>query len=162
MPSRAWLAPAALAIALLSLGANAYLLAQLRDPERWAAPALRRWAEGFDPGDAAIRYTVRIPAGTPLRLDIPVDERFSIAVDTVIPINTRVRVPIRTPFGAQSVVLPIRADVPLRTRLPLQVRHTFRLRTRTQQEIAVPLQIQLDELPLQELLERAAAPPASP
>ena len=33
--------------------------------------------------EATLRHTVRIPAGTPLRLDIPVDETFRIRVDTV-------------------------------------------------------------------------------
>jgi hypothetical protein len=141
-----WVAPAALAIALLSLAGNAVLLWQLRHPERWAAPAAARMLERWLGADTTLRHTVRIPAGTPLRVDIPVNERFAIRVDTVIPINTTVRVPLRGPLGTYNVTLPIRARVPLRTSLPLHVRHTFQLRTRTREEIAIPIQIRLGEL----------------
>lgn len=143
---RRWIAPAALAVALVSLAGNAYLLWQLRHPERWAVPAASRLVEAWVGPGATFRDTVRIPAGTPLRLDVPVDERFSIRVDTVLPLNTTVRVPLRGPFGTYDVSLPIRADVPLRTTLPLQVRHTFRLRTRTPEPIEIPVEIHLGDL----------------
>lgn len=143
---RRWLAPAALALALLSLGANAYLLWRLRSPERWAAPAAARLLETWLGPEATLRHTVRIPAGTPLRLDIPVDERIAIRVDTVIPINTTVRVPLRGPLGVYNVDLPIRTNVPVRTVLPLQIRHTFDLNTRTTREIEIPIELRLREL----------------
>ncbi len=143
---RRWIAPAALGVALLSLSANGYLLWQLRTPERWAAPAAARVLERrLGPG-ATFRHTVRIPTGTPLSLDIPLDESFSIRVDTVIPINTTVQVPLRGPLGVYNVNLPIRADVPVRTSLPLRIRHTFHLRTRTSREIAIPVEIRAGEI----------------
>jgi len=143
---RRGVAPAALAVALLSLAANGYLLWQLRHPERWAAPAAARMLEEWLGPGGTFRHTVRIPAGTPLRLDIPLDESFSIRVDTVIPINTTVRVPLRGPLGVYNVHLPIRASVPVRTTLPLRIRHTFELNTRTSQEIAIPIEIRVGEL----------------
>lgn len=143
---RRWVAPAALGVALLSLAANAVLLWQLRHPERWAAPAAARVLERWLDADTTFRHVVRIPAGTPLRLDIPVNERFAIRVDTVIPVNTTVRVPLRGPLGTYNVTLPIRARVPLRTSVPLQVRHTFQLRTRTREEIAIPIEVKLGEV----------------
>lgn len=141
-----WAAPAALVLALASLALNAYLFAQLRRPERWALPAVERALRPLTGDDGVVSYVVRIPAGTPLELDIPVDERFSIAVDTVIPINTTVRIPLDTPLGRRSVNVPVRAALPLRTSLPLHVRHTFRLRTRTTREIEVPIRIRLGDL----------------
>lgn len=143
---RRWLAPAALGVALLSLAGNAYLLWQLRNPERWVAPAAARLLDGWLGPEATFRHTVRIPAGTPLRLDIPIDETFRIRVDTVIPINTTVRVPLRGPLGVYNVDLPIRTNVPLRTTLPLRIRHTFDLSTRTSSEIAIPIEIRLGEV----------------
>ncbi|MBW3628369.1 MAG: hypothetical protein KY464_03645 [Gemmatimonadetes bacterium] len=140
---RPWLAPAALGVALLSLLLNVGLLWQITHPERWIAPAVER-ATGIGIGaDGVLRYDVTIPAGTPLNLDIPVSERFAVRVDTVLPINTRVRVPFNTPFGNSSVMVPIRADVPLRTALPLNIQHTFRLRTRTTVPISVPIQLKV-------------------
>jgi hypothetical protein len=139
-------APAALGVALLSLALNLYLIRQIRSPERWIDLAAGALAERLGGEGGVLRYTVRVPPGTPLALDIPVDERFTIRVDTVIPVNTRVRVPFDTPLGRRSISVPLRANVPLRTRLPLQLRHTFELRTRTTQEIAIPLEIRLDEL----------------
>jgi hypothetical protein len=88
-----------------------------------------------------LHYDVRIPAGTPLALDLPVDERFDVAVDTVIPLNTTVRVPIHGPLGVANVKVPIRATVPLHTTLPLRIHHTFHLRTKTTQPIVVPLRL---------------------
>lgn len=155
---RGWVAPVALGVALLSLALNLYLVDRLRRPERWAVPAAARALEGVLASDATVRYTVRLPAGTPLELDIPVNERFSIQLDTVIPIRTTVRVPIRTPVGTYGASVPIRANVPLRGVLPLHVRHTFELRTRTSQELAIPLEIRLRDLQLEELLESAGAP----
>lgn len=109
---RRLLAPAALALACVSLALNLYLLAQLQSPERWALPAVERALGPLLGDDGVVTYTVSIPAGTPLSLDIPVSERFSIAVDTVIPINTTVRVPFDTPVGRRAVTLPIRARHP--------------------------------------------------
>lgn len=141
-----FVAPAALAVALISIALNLYLLRQLAQPERWARPAIERALAPLAGDDGTITHTVTIPAGTPLNLDVPVSERFSIAVDTVIPINTTVRVPFDTPLGRRSVTLPIRTDVPLRTTLPLDIRHTFRLRTQTARDIDIPVEIRLGDL----------------
>ncbi|CAN5894114.1 hypothetical protein BH23GEM7_BH23GEM7_17670 [soil metagenome] len=146
------MAAAALAVALLSLAGNFYLLRQLQRPERWARPALQRLAEQITAEDARIRYEVRLPPGTPLQLDIPVNERFVVQVDTMIPIDTNVRLPIRSPLGNYSVNVPVQANVPLRGALPLQIRHTFQLRTQTSSEIVIPLEIRLRDLPLDSLL----------
>lgn len=141
--SRPWLAPLALGVAALSLTLNLVLLWQLQHPERWIGPVIERVTGVGLGADGVLRYRVSIPAGTPLALDIPVDERFAVRADTVIPINTQVRVPMNTPFGTYSVNVPIRANVPVRTALPLHVRHTFRLRTRTTQEIGVPVELRV-------------------
>ena len=142
--NRPWLAPTALAVALLSLLLNVGLLLQLRRPERWLAPVVERVTGVGVDADGILRYEVTIPSGTPLSLDIPVNERFSVRVDTILPINTRVRVPLNSPLGNYSVVVPIRANVPLRTQLPLTMRHTFQLRTRTTEPIRVPIQLRVN------------------
>ena len=140
------LAPAALAVALLSLLLNGILLYQLRHPERLLEPVIADLTRDLVDENGMISYDVKIPAGTPLSLDIPIDERFSVAVDTVIPLNTTVRVPIRGPLGVARVAVPIRANIPLRTRLPLHIRHTFGLRTRTTEPITIPIRLRLEDL----------------
>ena len=151
-PQRArWLAPAALGVALLSLALNGVLLYLVRNPERMLAPALNRVLDRLERQDATLKYQVRIPAGTPVHFDIPVDERYTIRLNTTLPINTEVNLPINTPFGSRTVQVPVRANIPIRTNVPIHLRDTFRLRTSTEAEIVVPLEIPVRDLPLDAL-----------
>jgi hypothetical protein len=146
-----WMAPAALAVALCSLALNAVLLHRLREPERLAAPALDRVIQRIQEGDAVFRYDVRIPAGTPLHFDVPIDQRYDVRVNTTLPVNTTIQLPVNTPFGSRTVEVPVRANIPIRTNLPVHLRDTFRLRTETHAEMVFPLEIPLRDLPLAEL-----------
>ena len=151
-PSRArWIAPAALAVAVLSLALNGVLLWMVRHPERLLAPSLGRVIERLKQQDATLRYTVRIPAGTPVHFDIPVNQRYDVRVNTSLPIDTNFNLPVNTPFGSRNVRVPVRANIPIRTTLPVHLRDTFRLRTQTQAEIVVPLEIPIRDLPLDAL-----------
>jgi hypothetical protein len=77
-----WIAPAALAVACVSLLMNATLLWRLRSPERLAAPAVERVLRRLATSDAVIHYRVRIPAGTPLHFDVPVDQTYRLQLRT--------------------------------------------------------------------------------
>jgi hypothetical protein len=156
IPAR-WIAPAALSLALLSLALNAALLWTLRRPERLAAPALDRVIERLREEEAAFRYDVKIPAGTPVHFDIPIDQRYQVRLNTTLPVNTTIELPVSTPFGTRTFNVPVRADIPIRTTLPLHLRDTFRLRTETRAEMVVPLEVPLADLPL-EALRRALDP----
>lgn len=157
MSSARWIAPAALAAALASLLLNVVLWRQLREPERTAGPALERVLRRMAAEDVRLRYEVRLPAGTPVHLDVPVDEQWRVRVNTRLPIDTRVQLPVRTPVGSWDVAVPVRADVPIRTDLPVRVRDTFRLRARTQAEIVAPMEVRVRDLPL-DALHRALNP----
>jgi hypothetical protein len=146
-----WIAPVALLLAAVSLGANGVLLWKLRRPERLVAPALDRVAAGLSQSNEAIRYTVRIPAGTPVSFDVPIDQRYVVKLRTTLPINTDVRVPFNTPFGNRVVSVPVRSTVPIRQDIPVHLVDTFHLRTRTNTEFVVPLEIKLKDLPLDAL-----------
>ena len=146
-----WIAPLALLLAAVSLGINGVLLWKLRNPEQLMAPTLDRVAAGLSKSDAAIKYTVRIPAGTPVSFDVPIDQRYVVKLRTTLPINTDVRVPINTPFGNRVVSVPVRSTVPIRQDIPVHLVDTFRLRTRTNAEFVVPLEIKLKDLPLDAL-----------
>lgn len=146
-----WLAPAALAVALLSLALNGVLLWTLRNPERMLAPALGRVVDRLKEQGGSIKYTVRIPAGTPVHFDVPINQRYDVRVNTTLPINTTFTLPVNTPFGNRNVRVPVRADIPIRTSLPVHLRDTFRLRTQTEAEIVVPLEIPIRDLPLDAL-----------
>ena len=156
-PRRSWIAPAALAVALVSLAANAALLWKVRQPERLVAPALGRVLRRLAEQDARLRYEVRLPAGTPLHFDIPIDESYEVRLNTTLPINTTVTLPVRSPLGSYDVRVPVRADVPIHTVLPVRLRDTFRLRTETQAEIVVPLQVRVRDLPL-DAIEKSLNP----
>lgn len=142
---------AAMLLAVLALGANLYLLWRLRDAESRAVGTALRALDRLAAEDVRVRYQVRLPGGTPLRLDIPVDERLRVNLNTQLPIDTRVQVPFESPFGTHRVVIPIKTTVPIRTEVPLHIRHVFRLRTQTQDEIVVPLEVRIRDLPLDEL-----------
>lgn len=146
-----WIAPLALLLAAVSLGANGVLLYQLRSPERLMAPALDRVAARLSRSDAKIKYTVRIPAGTPVSIDVPIDQRYVVKLRTSLPINTDVRVPFNTPFGNRVISVPVRSTVPIRQDVPVHLMDTFHLRTRTNTEFVVPLEIGLKDLPLDAL-----------
>jgi hypothetical protein len=149
--NRSWIAPLALLLAAVSLGANGVLLWKLRRPERLLAPALDRVSAGLAASDASIHYTVRIPTGTPVSFDVPVDETYVVKLRTTLPINTDVRLPFSTPFGNRTVTVPVRTTIPLRQDIPVRLVDTFHLRTRTQAEYVVPLEIKLKDLPLDAL-----------
>jgi hypothetical protein len=151
-----WIAPLALLLAAISLGMNAVLLHKLRRPERLMAPALDRVAAGLARSDASIKYTVRIPAGTPVSFDVPIDQRYVVKLRTSLPINTTVRVPFNTPFGNRVVSVPVRSNVPIRQDVPVHLQDTFHLRTRTNTEFVVPLEIELKDLPLDALRQSLA------
>lgn len=144
-------------MAVLSLALNAYLVTRLRNPERVAAPVVMRMLDRLAAEDARVRYEVRIPAGTPLRFDIPLDERLNVKLNTQLPIDTRVRVPVRSPVGSYTLNIPIKTTVPIRTDVPLHIRHTLRLRTNTQTELVAPLEIRIRDLPL-DALRRSLEP----
>lgn len=146
-----YIAPLALLLAAVSLGANGVLLWKLRRPERLVAPALERVAAGLSNSGEAIKYTVRIPAGTPVSFDIPIDQRYIIKLRTSVPINTDVRMPFNTPFGNRVISVPVRTTIPLRQDIPVHLVDTFHLRTQTNAEYVVPLEIKLKDLPLDAL-----------
>lgn len=151
------MAPAALLLAAVSLALNGVLLYRLRHPERMLAPALDRVATRLHASDAAIKYTVRIPAGTPVSFDIPIDQRYVVHLRTSLPINTDVRVPFNTPFGNRVISVPVRSNVPLRQDIPVHLVDTFHLRTQTNAAYVVPLEIKLKDLPM-DALRQALAP----
>ena len=152
-----WIAPAALAIACASLALNATLLWRLRSPERLAGPAAERVLRRLAASDAVIRYRVRVPAGTPLHFDVPVDETYQLHLRTRLPIDTRIQVPFNSPLGSHNVAIPIRASVPINADLPVRLRDTFRLRTATRAEYVIPLELPVRDLPL-DALSRALEP----
>jgi hypothetical protein len=135
-----WLAGLALFAALLSLLLNLHLLAKLREAERAVAPLLPL-IESLADSDGPLRPEIRIPSGTPIDLDIPIDERVTIRVDTLLSIDARVVLPLRSPLGNYDVPVPVRGTLPLRGDVPVHLRHTFQLRTRTNAPILIPLEI---------------------
>jgi hypothetical protein len=151
------MAPAALVLSIAALATSAALLWRLREPARMAAPALDRAIARLEAGDAVLRYQVRIPAGTPVHFDVPIDQRYQVRLNTTLPVNTTVRVPLQTPLGTHTVEVPLRANLPIRTDLPVHLRDTFRLRTETRAEMVVPLEIPLRDLPW-DALRRALDP----
>lgn len=146
-----WIAPLALLLAAVSLGANGVLLWKLRRPERLMAPAVERVAAGLASSNEAIKYTVRIPAGTPVSFDVPIDQRYIIKLRTSLPIDTDVRMPFNTPFGNRVISVPVKTTIPLRQDIPVHLVDTFHLRTQTNAEYVVPLEIKLKDLPLDAL-----------
>ena len=143
-----WLAAAALGVAALSLALNLFLLWRLRGAEARALGTAREVVDRLAAEDATLRYQIRIPASTPVRMDIPVDERLRVKLNTRLPIDTQVRVPLRGPFGTYNVSVPIKTVIPIQTDVPLHVQHTFRLRTRTEDDLVIPMEIRVRDLPL--------------
>jgi hypothetical protein len=149
---RRWLAPAALVLALVSLASNVVLLRELRSPGRLLAPVVERSFQRMVERDVTLKVEVRVPAGTPLHMDIPVDQHYRVRLHTTLPVNTTIQLPVATPFGTRTFDVPVRTSIPIRTDLPVHLRDTFRLRSETRAEIVLPVQVPLRELPLDEVL----------
>ena len=143
-----WIAATALGVAVLSLALNLFLVWRLQQAETGARGAARALVDRLAAEDARIRYQIRIPAHTPVRMDIPVDERVRVKLNTRLPIDTQVRVPLRSPLGTYNVDVPIRTVIPIQTDVPLHIQHTFRLRTRTEDDLVIPMEIRVRDLPL--------------
>jgi hypothetical protein len=141
------MARAALGVAVVSLALNGWLLYRLSRPERLLMPMLDRAAARLAQGDESLKYRIRIPAGTPVHFDVPIDQTYRLKVDTHLPIDTRVSLPIRTPVGSWNVAVPLKTDLPIHLNLPVHVRDTFRLRTSTRTELTIPLEVRLRDLP---------------
>jgi hypothetical protein len=143
-----WMARAALGVAAVSLALNGWLLYRLGRPERLLAPMISRAAEKLAQGDETLKYRIRIPVGTPVHFDVPIDQTYRLKVDTHLPIDTRLILPVRTPVGSWNVGVPLRTDLPIHLDMPVRVRDTFRLRTATQTELTIPLEVRLRDFPL--------------
>jgi hypothetical protein len=137
---RSWLAIGAMAIATLSIILNLVVISRLREAESMLTPVLP-YLEEMVSTDGVLRSEVRIPSGTPINLDIPIDEQFSVSVDTILPINTRITVPLRSALGNYDIPVPIRANVPIRAVLPIRVRHVFQLRSSTPEDLVIPIEV---------------------
>jgi hypothetical protein len=147
----------AIVVALASLAINLFLVLRLRQVEARAAQAVARF-QTIAGDDTRLRFPVRIPAGSPIRFDAPIDERVVISIDTVLPIRTRAVLPLRSPLGNYDIRVPVVADVPLRLRTPLHIRHTVRIDARTSGEIVIPLELRLADLPVDSLLRLLSTP----
>lgn len=147
-PVARWVAPLALGAAALSLLLNVLLLWMFASPERWFAPTLLRTLDRLDAEDARLRFSVTVPAGTPLNADVPLDERLQVSINARLPIDTRVNLPIHSPLGNYNVAVPIRTSIPIRTQLPVHIQHTVRLRTSTRQGLLLPIEVPVRDLPL--------------
>jgi hypothetical protein len=95
---------------------------------------------------------VRIPAGTPIRLSVPIDERVHVRIDTVVPIRTRAVLPLRSPLGNYDIRVPVHADVPVNLWAPIHIRHTVRIQAQTPEELIFPIEFRVQDLPLDSLL----------
>jgi hypothetical protein len=144
-------ARAALAVAAVSIALNGWLLYRVTHAQAAILPAADRALQRMAAEDVKIRYRIRLPAGTPVHFDVPIDKQYTVHLDTQLPIDTKVTLPIRSPLGRWDIAVPVKANVPIRTDLPVHLKDTFRLRTQTQTELVIPLELRVRDLPLDAL-----------
>lgn len=128
---RAPFATVLLGIALALSAANLALFFFLLDTRSKVAEAAAGAAE-------IVRQAQEGSLPSPITARIAIDDTFSIPVDTVVPINTSVTVPVTIPILGQvvSVTVPIKTDVPLRTTIRVPV------------HASVPVSVSIGELPI--------------
>lgn len=136
----------ALALGLaLSLLINIFVLVQLLqfragalDTIVAARASLRRF------GTQPITTVVQVDQMLPLSLTLPIDESFTVPVDTTYALNTVVNTTIRIPLlGPQNIAVPIQGEVPLQLTLEVPVRMTVPLSTTYHLAVNLPVQVSL-------------------
>ena len=164
-PSRSWIAPIALIVAVISLLLNVILLITLRNFGKdgiGAAEQVR--AAAIDSVDQSVSFVrdlrvngihVDFPISQTLQIkrDIPLNLDLTFPIRTNIPIDTIVSIPINLGIGGTRLIdIPISATVPINLNIPVKINRTFSLDLPLDINFVLPFDLEGDQPPLSEWL----------
>ena len=101
-----------------------------------------------------IRVTVPIKYSIPINTQVPIRKELIVPIRTTVKIDNSVTIPLNTPFGETSFAVPIRAEVPVETTVPITLNETMPVSTVVDLDLTIPIELPLSNTPVAGYLER--------
>ncbi len=144
---------ASLAMSLLSLALNGFLIYRLLSVRQTAVSGLDAAIAALDNlSGQGFQYDYHLAQTVPFKGDIPFKQEFDFPFEGNFPINTTVQVPIDLGIGAPfKISVPINTTVPIKTAVPVRIDETFHIETEVPLDLTIPINIQPNDPAIQEL-----------
>jgi hypothetical protein len=102
-----------------------------------------------------IETTVRLNHSFPIAADVPLQESFTVPIQTTIPIDTVAQVPIEIPlFGTYELDVPVYAEVPINLQVVIPVNQTVSIDTEVTLDTEVPVELQVGQMGMEGVLQQ--------
>jgi hypothetical protein len=143
-----------LAIGLLSLALNGFLIYKLLSVRQSAVDGLDAAIAGLDNlAGQGFQYEYRLDQTVPFKGDIPFKQEFDFPFEGNFPINTTVEVPISLGIGPPiKIPFKINTTVPIKTSVPVRIDESFHVETEVPLDLTIPISIQPNDPAVRELL----------
>ena len=87
---------------------------------------------------------VQVDQVLPLAVEIPINQTFTVPIDTTYSLDTIVNTTIAIPLlGPQNIAVPIRGEIPLQLTLEIPVRMTVPISTSYHLQVSLPVEVSL-------------------
>jgi hypothetical protein len=107
--------------------------------------------------DATISYTIEVDQEIPVAASVPFYEVVSVPINTVLPVETTVMVPINLGVISYSLEVPISTIIPVDLEVTVPISQTVNVVTTVPLDLDVPIEIPLADTPLVDYVEELDA-----
>jgi hypothetical protein len=145
-------------LTLLSLTLNGAVIYGLLQAQRIALGAVSdARAIVSSIGDVTISYTVEVDQEIPVAASVPFYEEVIVPVNTVLPVDTIVVIPIDLGVTSYDLEVPINTIIPVDLEIAVPISKTIEVVTTVPLDVDVPIEIPLADTPLADYLEELDA-----
>ncbi len=128
-----------------SLGLNLYILRSLDQARQEAALVVgNARAHLRQVGSDPLVVVVEIDQQLPISQTFQIDERLTVPIDMVYPldtvVNTRINIPL---LGPQNIAVPIQANIPIQFEYTVPISMAFPISMTYDVELALPVEIEI-------------------
>ncbi len=110
-----------------------------------------------DIGDVTISYTVEVDQEIPVAASVPFYEEVVVPVNTVLPVDTTVVIPIDLGLTSYDLEVPISTIIPVDLEIAVPISKTIDIVTTVPLDLDVPIEIPISDTPLVDYLEELDA-----